>query len=83
MSLLMGVSVCTGKLRNSRWLRQVPVKPTVWFPAWVSGHQAWVPGPSVIGQVITRLGPGSQDAGPSGALGSQPLRCCPDCSHAS
>lgn len=41
VSLLMGVSVCTGKLRNSRWFRQVPVRPTEWFPAGVSGHQAW------------------------------------------
>lgn len=41
LSLLMGVSVCTEKLRNRRWFRQVPVRPTVWFPAGVSGHRAW------------------------------------------
>lgn len=51
VSLFMGVSVCPGRLRNSRWFRQVPIRPTVWFPAGMSGHQSGLPGPSVMGRV--------------------------------
>lgn len=41
MSLLTGVTVCMGKLRAGRWSGQVPVRPTVWFPARAGGLRAW------------------------------------------
>lgn len=57
--------------------------PTMWFPAGVGGHRARGARAFSGWGVVTRCRPAGQDTGPSVALGSQPLCCCPVCSHVS
>lgn len=40
VSLLIGVTVCTGRVRTGKWTKQMPVKPPVRFPVGVGDHRA-------------------------------------------
>lgn len=70
-------------LRAGSWSGQVPVTPTVWFSAGVGGHRAQGARAFSGWGIVTRRRPAGQDTGLSVALGSQPLCCCPVCSHVS